>query len=563
MRRRWAILILLLALAPAGCRPREGSAGSPVEVFVLDTPINMNFVEGRGAALPESEITHGSLVGRVVRRYTRAEIVGVTVEGLTGAVDREAYLRALRRVLKHVQESPERRVVVNVSLASPRSNSGEEELVRRLARAGALVVAAAGNEDSAEPMYPAAYEDAVAVANATPEGKALSSNYGPHVDIAASGDITFIDYEFLPYERLRREMEARGTSFAAPRVAGTVAWLLSRRPELTPRRAYRLIASTARPIESDHYRRGRLGVGLLKVDRTKSALSSGFRFTHFFLPIAVWVALGGLTACLCLEHGLPGLFVSLMVWLVALPTSVLLVVRSYRYLEFVGEGSVTVGAAAAGVLGLGALATLWLLRWNVVRAVIVLAAPYSLFSALPAFEAAAGMPPLLGAALAACVALSAAVAWEVHTVRRLVALGDCPAPESKWQSAEDLLHTYRWSLDGRIKRAVLAALGRMDGPGAAEFLLRERRFPAAATGALAELAGENPEVLTEWLSRFDELKPQVRDRLDEALLDCQSGRAEALVERLAHAHSSPGLEKLLNAMRYGEAGSEEEPPPAA
>ena len=320
-----ACLLCVAALALAGCG-RAAPHRARVVIFVLDSPVDVDFIEGREAGRPAAMIGHGSLVGRVIRRYCAADIVSIPVEELDGSISHDAYLHGLRYVLDYAAGHPGERMIANISLGSPRPGPEERDLVRRIIDAGVLVVAAAGNEGSQRPDYPAGYPGVVAVANAGPAGKAPSSNYGPWISIAASGDITFIDYEFLPYERLRREMDARGTSFAAPRVAAAVAWAMERRPALTPQQAYAIVRSAADPIEDGYYRRGLLGAGLLDMPRLRMLATPGFRFLHYVLPVIVWVLLGLFSAWLCWRRGLPGLFLSLIVWLVALPVSVLFIV---------------------------------------------------------------------------------------------------------------------------------------------------------------------------------------------------------------------------------------------
>jgi hypothetical protein len=333
-----AAAVLAVALC-AGCASVAREAGGPAVIFVLDSPVHAGFVEGRVIGLGAAEVSHGSLVGRVLRSYCRASLLPIVVEELEGGVSRSAYLEGLRAVARYVAAHPGARVVVNVSLASERTDEAEAALLRRLRQAGVLVVAAAGNEASDRLTYPAAYPGVVAVAAAEPSGKAPSSNFGPHVDIAASGDISFLDYEFLPYEWLRRQTEAHGTSFAAPRVAATVAYLLEADPSLTPLEAYRVLERTARPIGGPHFRDGLLGAGLLDVHRAKASVRPSYRFVHFVLPVSIWILLGVLSCYLCLRYSAVGLFLTLLIWLLALPASILLIIKLGDYLEFVGGGS--------------------------------------------------------------------------------------------------------------------------------------------------------------------------------------------------------------------------------
>ncbi len=293
---------------------------------MLDSPVDMDFIEGREAGRPASAIGHGSLVGRVIRHYCAADIVSVPVEGLDGSISRDAYLRGLRRVLDYAARAP----------AGPHDRQHQPRLIEARARGarpdppyhrGRRAGGGGGRQRrQRRPDYPAGYPGVVAVANAGPAGKAPSSNYGPWISIAASGDITFIDYEWLPYEQLRREMDARGTSFAAPRVAAAVAWAMARRPSLSPQQAYAIVRGAADPIEDAYFYRGQLGAGLLDFGRLRTLATPGFRFLHYELPVIVWVLLGLVSAWLCWRRGLPGVFLSLIIWLVALPVTVLFVV---------------------------------------------------------------------------------------------------------------------------------------------------------------------------------------------------------------------------------------------
>lgn len=109
--------------------------------------------------------------------------------------------------------------VVNISLVGP-PNRTLEAVVRRAASKGMLLVAAVGNDGpAAAPLYPAAYAEVVAVTAVNARGEALpEAGRGPHIAFAAPG----ADMAAAGLGSTRFAI-VRGTSFAAPLVAGMLA----------------------------------------------------------------------------------------------------------------------------------------------------------------------------------------------------------------------------------------------------------------------------------------------------------------------------------------------------
>jgi subtilisin family serine protease len=117
---------------------------------------------------------------------------------------------------------------------------------------GVIMVAAAGNNYSDSPHYPAYYEHMIAVAATNSHhGKASFSNYGDWVDMAAPGvDILSLraigTSRGTPYDS--NTTIASGTSMACPHVAGACALLLSFNASLTSDEVYDILMKTGDPI---------------------------------------------------------------------------------------------------------------------------------------------------------------------------------------------------------------------------------------------------------------------------------------------------------------------------
>jgi subtilisin family serine protease len=118
--------------------------------------------------------------------------------------------------------SRERVPVINISLVGP-ANALLERLIRIVTSRGHIVVAAVGNDGpSAPPLFPAAYPEVIAVTGVDVKQRVLlEACRGKHIDFSAPGanmSAAGIESQFGL---------VRGTSFAAPLVAGLLARQLS------------------------------------------------------------------------------------------------------------------------------------------------------------------------------------------------------------------------------------------------------------------------------------------------------------------------------------------------
>lgn len=115
--------------------------------------------------------------------------------------------------------------VLSLSWGSETDSAFLETAVNYAASKGLVVVAAAGNSPTGDPVYPAAYESVVAVSALGPDGKTWEmSNYGDFVDLAAPG------FASLPVGYNGDPGTYAGTSISTAYLAGKIADYLRKHP---------------------------------------------------------------------------------------------------------------------------------------------------------------------------------------------------------------------------------------------------------------------------------------------------------------------------------------------
>lgn len=119
--------------------------------------------------------------------------------------------------------------------------------LNRAYNAGVVLVAAAGNENTAEKSYPACNEHVISVgalSNNTSSILADYSNHEENVDVVAPGSVFVADVG-SPIGQTSAYVNTQGTSFSSPLTAGCIALMMSKYPDMTNDRVEQRLFQTA------------------------------------------------------------------------------------------------------------------------------------------------------------------------------------------------------------------------------------------------------------------------------------------------------------------------------
>ncbi|MGE0669018.1 MAG: S8 family serine peptidase [Sphingomonadales bacterium] len=212
---------------PSATQPAAASGGEP-RIGLIDTgvaahPAVDGLIAEQAGFAPGGVVAgaHGTAVASLLAGRSRgfngaAPGLTLLVADIYGNGPTGGSARALAHALAWMAQ--QKVSVVNVSLVGP-PNMLVEAAVQALGGQGIVVVAAVGNDGpAAAPAYPAAYDGVIAVTAVDRNDKVLiEAGRSKHVDFAAPGA------DMVAAAAGGGYVKVRGTSYAAPLVAGKLA----------------------------------------------------------------------------------------------------------------------------------------------------------------------------------------------------------------------------------------------------------------------------------------------------------------------------------------------------
>ncbi len=164
--------------------------------------------------------------------------------------------------------------IINCSWGGAGGGQFGQDIIDYAVAKGSLVIAAAGNDNTDVPDYPASYKGVLAVASvSSSDVKSSFSNFGNHIAISAPGNNIYNTLNDNKYGF------KSGTSMAAPLVASAAALVKAKYPNYNGQQIGEVLRTTADPIDLLNVSfSGKLGKGRLNVLNALTQITSSVRY---------------------------------------------------------------------------------------------------------------------------------------------------------------------------------------------------------------------------------------------------------------------------------------------
>ncbi len=229
--------------------------GDNVRVAVIDSAIDLDSPELTGSIAGSFDTlksrrkahAHGTSIAGLIAAHGQlagvapgAKILAVRAFDPNGTGAQGSTFNVLKGLDWAVQNKAR---IINMSFAGP-ADPALHRALQAVHKRSIILIAAAGNAGpKSPPLYPAAYEQVIAVSATDAEDKLLEqSNRGQQIALAAPGKDILVP---LPDGGVE---VSSGTSYSAAEVSGVAALLIQRNQKLTPKALRGLLEKTAKDL---------------------------------------------------------------------------------------------------------------------------------------------------------------------------------------------------------------------------------------------------------------------------------------------------------------------------
>ena len=265
---------VIVAVIDSGVAYENYNAGKGKKYFKAPDLANTNFASGydfvNDDEHPNDDNSHGTHVTGTIAQSTNNEIgvAGVAFNAIIMPIkvlnkEGSGTYADIAEGIRLATDNEAK--VINLSLGGPVPATYLEEALAYAYNAGVTIVAAAGNDATDTPSYPAAYDDYVISVGATRYDETLAyySNFGPNIDLVAPGGDLTVDQNgdgygdgvlqntFNPTTKKTSEFSywfLQGTSMASPHVAGVAALVISLGNATSPDEVRQALESTSKDL---------------------------------------------------------------------------------------------------------------------------------------------------------------------------------------------------------------------------------------------------------------------------------------------------------------------------
>ncbi len=227
-----------------------------VIIAVVDTGVDLNHPDLKNRLtkgynvidnnnFPDDDNGHGTHVSGIIASETNNQEGGAGITWYNKimpikAMESEGYGTSFNIAKGIVWAVEHGARVINLSLGNYHTSKIMKDAVQYAFDRNVVMVAAAGNDNTNQISYPAAYPEVIGVSAMSYTGRLASfSNYGDYVDVTAPGVQIPSTYFNQQYAALS------GTSMATPHVAGLAGLIFSANPKLSNRQVIKIIKNTA------------------------------------------------------------------------------------------------------------------------------------------------------------------------------------------------------------------------------------------------------------------------------------------------------------------------------